>query len=259
MTDFPTLLCTSTCEIPILLYTWRVEPPRIGHYREYLPPPEGLTLHPFHLTSKKSTGGYNFFPFFVHVCYPKENHIRVLSKSNHQRLVYNYYTYWLLNLLVSLSKPVWIQSRIVLRFLVPWHPVLQKEVQHGKIVLSPCFLIKASTITCLVPVSNYFCNPSSGKPFSLHQFATAVESNFSASDTLCFLFPVNAVYVRPVLGACMAWTKADKSTFGNWPILKQVAILFKTWLWSSLSCCGSPVSSTSGTYKSSLKFTPWAV
>ena len=44
MTDFPTLLYTSNSEIPTLLYTWKrypfqAEPPRIGHYREYLPPP----------------------------------------------------------------------------------------------------------------------------------------------------------------------------------------------------------------------------
>ena len=44
MTDFPTLLHTSTSEIPTLLYTWslkkesfRAEPRRTGHYREYPP------------------------------------------------------------------------------------------------------------------------------------------------------------------------------------------------------------------------------
>ena len=40
MTDFPTLLDTSTSEIPTLSYTFhiypsRAEPPRIGHYWEY--------------------------------------------------------------------------------------------------------------------------------------------------------------------------------------------------------------------------------
>ena len=42
MTDFPTLSYTSTSEIPILSYIYpsSAEPPRIGHYREYLPPGE---------------------------------------------------------------------------------------------------------------------------------------------------------------------------------------------------------------------------
>ena len=36
MTDFPTLLYTSTSEIPTLSYTLSLaEPPRIGHHREY--------------------------------------------------------------------------------------------------------------------------------------------------------------------------------------------------------------------------------
>lgn len=119
------------------------------------------SLHPFHtLTLKKSKQEEDtiLLSFFL-ICHPKENHVRVQSKCHYQVLVYNC-TYGLLNRLVNLGKPVWIQSRIVLIFLVPWHPILQKEVQHGKIVLSPCFLIKASTITCLVPVSNYFRNPS---------------------------------------------------------------------------------------------------
>ena len=46
-TNFPTLLYPSTCEIPTLLYAWslqkvsqfRAEPPRIGQYRKYPPPP----------------------------------------------------------------------------------------------------------------------------------------------------------------------------------------------------------------------------
>ena len=52
MTDFPTLLYTSTCEIPTLLYTWGqkkvplwAEPPRIGHYMEYLSPRRGGSGH----------------------------------------------------------------------------------------------------------------------------------------------------------------------------------------------------------------------
>ena len=52
MTDFPTLLYTSSCEIPTFFipeawkrYPFRAEPPRIGHYREYPPPPPpGLQL-----------------------------------------------------------------------------------------------------------------------------------------------------------------------------------------------------------------------
>ena len=46
MTNFPTLLYTSACEIPTFnipeaskRYPFRAEPPRIGHYREYPPPP----------------------------------------------------------------------------------------------------------------------------------------------------------------------------------------------------------------------------
>ena len=44
MTDFPILLYTSTCEIPALLIKYPVNrriggAPRIGHYREYPPPP----------------------------------------------------------------------------------------------------------------------------------------------------------------------------------------------------------------------------
>ena len=48
MTDYPTLLYTSTCEIPTLFnfiaeawerYPFRAEPPRIGHYRLHPPPP----------------------------------------------------------------------------------------------------------------------------------------------------------------------------------------------------------------------------
>ena len=47
MTDFPTLLYTSTCDIPTLFYipkAWkmfpfRAKPPRVGHYRKYPPPP----------------------------------------------------------------------------------------------------------------------------------------------------------------------------------------------------------------------------
>ena len=36
MTDFPTLLYTSTSEIPTLSYTLtQAEPPRIGHHGEY--------------------------------------------------------------------------------------------------------------------------------------------------------------------------------------------------------------------------------
>ena len=49
MTDYPTLLCTSTSEIPTLSYTWRLkrysfraEPSRIGHHREY-PTPRDVT------------------------------------------------------------------------------------------------------------------------------------------------------------------------------------------------------------------------
>ena len=52
MTDFPTLLYTSTCEIPNLFYTcnlkmypFRAEPPRKGHYREYPPLPGVANSH----------------------------------------------------------------------------------------------------------------------------------------------------------------------------------------------------------------------
>ena len=44
MNDFPTILYTSTCEIPTLFipeawkrYPFRAEPLRIGHYKEYPP------------------------------------------------------------------------------------------------------------------------------------------------------------------------------------------------------------------------------
>ena len=59
MTDFPHLFqYTLTSDIPTLLYTWRLkiypfraEPPRIGHYREYLPgissTQNGSIPHPF--------------------------------------------------------------------------------------------------------------------------------------------------------------------------------------------------------------------
>ena len=51
MIDFPTFLYASTCEIPTLLYTWSLKKvplsgraPRIGHKREYPPPPREFTL-----------------------------------------------------------------------------------------------------------------------------------------------------------------------------------------------------------------------
>ena len=51
MTDFLILQYTSTSKTPTLLYTWSLkkvpisaEPPRIGHYREYLPLPPGVCV-----------------------------------------------------------------------------------------------------------------------------------------------------------------------------------------------------------------------
>ena len=53
MTDFPTILYTSTSEIPTLSYTGalkgyhlRAEPPRIDHQREYPPPPPPWVGYP---------------------------------------------------------------------------------------------------------------------------------------------------------------------------------------------------------------------
>ena len=51
MTDFPTHSYTSTREIPTQFripeawkkYPFQAEPPRIGYYREYPPPPRGLS------------------------------------------------------------------------------------------------------------------------------------------------------------------------------------------------------------------------
>ena len=98
-----------------------------------------------------------------------------------------------------------------------------------------------------------------GNSFFLHWFATAVDNSFSASERLCFLFPVKAVYARQVSRSLIASTKAPVAKFGAVPCLIQPAILFRTRLWSSLSCCGSPPSSSSGTYRRSLKLTPAAV
>ena len=64
MTDSPTLLDTSACETPTLLYTWslkkvpfQAEPPRIGRCREYPTPPPPPPCHHINIalrSNKKS-------------------------------------------------------------------------------------------------------------------------------------------------------------------------------------------------------------
>ena len=78
--------------------------------------------------------------------------------------------------------------------------------------------LQSTAITCFVPVGNNHYKRSFTQE-TVNHLPTAGDNSFSSSPTLC----VNAVYVKQVLGSCIALTNAWTSTFGICPFLRLPA------------------------------------